>query len=321
MKMVLNEIVISQIVSLYNDGYIRSEIAKQLDITEWLVRKSLCGKTRKQTKFLRLDSKDIFVLNSTYSNTNLRKRIIEEKLLEYTCSKCGLGCYWMAKPLTLQIDHINGISNDNRLENLRFLCPNCHSQTLTFGGRNCKNKKLKKERDCSCYEYCPKISFKQKKNPIWSVPLDKLRCVTESSTTFSEILDRISFPKKGAQYKALKERLYWEGISFSHIKCGKSHNLGSVFQRESIFLKSVMIKNSEYPNYLLKKRIFQEGFFEQKCIICGLENQWNNERLILQIHHINGISNDNRSENIAILCPNCHSQTDNYAGRNVQINR
>lgn len=51
--------------------------------------------------------------------------------------------YCLEKELILELDHINGIRNDNRLENLRFLCPNCHSQTPTFKGRNkTKNKKV-----------------------------------------------------------------------------------------------------------------------------------------------------------------------------------
>jgi Zn finger protein HypA/HybF involved in hydrogenase expression len=54
------------------------------------------------------------------------------------CSECGQGRKWHGKPLVLQIDHVNGDSTDNRFENLRYLCPNCHSQTSTFAGR--KNK-------------------------------------------------------------------------------------------------------------------------------------------------------------------------------------
>ena len=55
--------------------------------------------------------------------------------MEYKCQKCGIS-EWLGNPLTLQLDHINGVNNDHRLTNLRFLCPNCHSQTDTYAGKN-----------------------------------------------------------------------------------------------------------------------------------------------------------------------------------------
>ncbi len=77
---------------------------------------------------------NIFCENSTYDRTTLRNRIIKEKILKYECCECGI-IDWNERKLSLQLDHINGISNDNRIENLRFLCPNCHSQTKTWGNK------------------------------------------------------------------------------------------------------------------------------------------------------------------------------------------
>lgn len=80
----------------------------------------------------------VTVENGTYARGNLKKRLIESGLLRNECIECGVGPFWNSKPLTLSLDHINGVNNDNRLENLRLLCPNCHSQTATFAGRNVK---------------------------------------------------------------------------------------------------------------------------------------------------------------------------------------
>lgn len=79
---------------------------------------------------------NILVKNSSYANiASLKRRLIDNKLLKYECSKCGISS-WNGQPLSLHLDHINGINNDHRLENLRFLCPNCHSQTSTYAGKN-----------------------------------------------------------------------------------------------------------------------------------------------------------------------------------------
>ena len=80
---------------------------------------------------------EILIENSTYTNiTSLKQRLINEKKLEYKCAKCGNTGEWNGEPLVLQLDHINGKHLDHRIENLRFLCPNCHSQTETFSGKN-----------------------------------------------------------------------------------------------------------------------------------------------------------------------------------------
>lgn len=77
-------------------------------------------------------NEDIFCEHSNMSKVHLKKRIINENLLEYKCQECGLTNEWNGKQIILQLDHINGVNDDNRIENLRFLCPNCHSQTHTY---------------------------------------------------------------------------------------------------------------------------------------------------------------------------------------------
>lgn len=83
-----------------------------------------------------IPTEKILVENSTYARHLLKKRILKENLLEYRCDCCGLSDSWNNKKLVLQLDHINGINNDHRLNNLRFVCPNCHSQQDTYAAKN-----------------------------------------------------------------------------------------------------------------------------------------------------------------------------------------
>lgn len=103
-------------------------------------------------------SSEILVKDSKYSNLAVRKRIADGKLLEYKCQRCGIDS-WCNESITLELDHINGVNNDNRIENLRFLCPNCHSQTETYKGKNKNSGKLKvsDEKLLTAYKNCNSI--------------------------------------------------------------------------------------------------------------------------------------------------------------------
>jgi 5-methylcytosine-specific restriction endonuclease McrA len=79
---------------------------------------------------------EVFIKDSTLQRKIVRKYVIDFNLIPYFCESCGNAGSWFGQLMALELDHINGISNDHRLENLRWLCPNCHSITPTFGGKN-----------------------------------------------------------------------------------------------------------------------------------------------------------------------------------------
>lgn len=84
----------------------------------------------------RRDDSEVFVENSTYARHKLKLRVMTQELLPNACAVCKMLPEWHGKPLVLILDHINGINNDNRIENLRLVCHNCDSQLDTYKARN-----------------------------------------------------------------------------------------------------------------------------------------------------------------------------------------
>ena len=105
------------------------------------------NKGKKLIRKLQISNDILFTKNSKHSRGMIKNRIIQENLISYRCAICGQEPIWNGKKLVLVLDHINGINNDHRLENLRFLCPNCNAQQDTFCGKHLKilPRKLKEE--------------------------------------------------------------------------------------------------------------------------------------------------------------------------------
>ena len=92
----------------------------------------------------KIDLDDILKENSDYNRGHLKERLYKEGLKIRECELCGQNEIWMGKRMSLILDHINGTHNDNRIQNLRIVCPNCNSTLPTHCGRNKSKNKLEK---------------------------------------------------------------------------------------------------------------------------------------------------------------------------------
>ena len=152
-RLVKKSNTISEILNhfgLQNKGHNHRTIKKRIQEEGLQFELNRINKHRKQVFInnLKLPSiipiKDILIKNPPYSKKFLKDRIIKERILKNKCYICNQPPIWNNLSLVLQLDHINGDSLDYRLKNLRLLCPNCHTQTETFGSR-----KTKKQYNCS----------------------------------------------------------------------------------------------------------------------------------------------------------------------------
>lgn len=144
---------------------------------------------------------------------------------------------------------------------------------------------------------------------------EELENIVKESETFAEIMRKLGYSgNRGNSIQGLKKHLDNLGIDYSRFL---QKNIVR-FSHPKEELKNILIKNCTYTNMTsLKRRILREGILGDVCSICGIK-EWNGKPLVLQLDHINGDNRDNRIENLRLLCPNCHSQTDTFCGKNRQ---
>lgn len=148
----------------------------------------------------------------------------------------------------------------------------------------------------------------------WSEVRLRAACLNPS---YAKALEELSIPISGSNYSTLKRKIKEYGIDVSHMT-HQGHNIGKK-TRSRRGLDKILVENSSYTStHHLKNRLLGLDLLNKKCYSCGL-TEWMEKPAPLQLDHINGVRNDNRIENLRILCPNCHSQTDTWTGKNKRV--
>ena len=135
----------------------------------------------------------------------------------------------------------------------------------------------------------------------------------EESHTYADVCRKIGWKPQGGNYRYVKKYIKELELDTSHFTMKGRINSGVKYNEKNV--EDYLTTNSYVKADRLKWKLFSTGLKEYKCEKCGIIH-WNGEQISLQLHHINGDNTDNRLENLQILCPNCHSQTDNYCGAN-----
>lgn len=204
-------------------------------------------KNRKPNK--KLKNSEIFIKSEKVSVTTVKARIIKDKLLEYKCSSknCPVHNEWNGHKISLHLDHINGDRTDHRLSNLRYLCPNCHSQTSTYSGRN--NKSNLPKRFCvGCNEI--KISKNQKfckKCYINKLDKEKIKRYSNVLKEIKKDLNKMSISKISKKYSISKTLIHKTLKMFKISKKRVSYEFSHI-EKNNL---SILYKNK--PNFKLRK--------------------------------------------------------------------
>lgn len=151
---------------------------------------------------------------------------------------------------------------------------------------------------------------------IWKLSKKEFAKIVADSATVTEIIKKCGLRPIGNNNKTIKKRIEEDNVDISHIPLGLNANKGRKFGGvTAIPLKDVLLENSTYNRGHLKRRLIEDGILKEKCAICYQNPEWLSKKLVFILDHINGINNDNRIENLRLLCPNCNSQTETFAGK------
>lgn len=146
--------------------------------------------------------------------------------------------------------------------------------------------------------------------------------IVKESNSIANVLKLLKLKPAGGNYKTILKKFNEYNIDTSHflgMGWSKNKKLHQKYTKEEFIIKFLIINSTCTNTHKLKLKLFEFGLKEKKCEKCGQTEIWFGEKLSLHLDHINGVNSDYRLENLKVLCPNCHSQTSTYSGKNIRI--
>ena len=140
--------------------------------------------------------------------------------------------------------------------------------------------------------------------------------IVKNSFSIHQALSSLGLKAAGGNYETFHKRIKYLKIDTSHFT-GQSHNLNKKLGPKRP-IEDYLNNKYSILSHRLKERLLKEGLKTHQCEKCSL-SEWLGLKIPLELHHINGHSSDNSILNLMLLCPNCHSFTDNYRGKNIKL--
>jgi hypothetical protein len=142
--------------------------------------------------------------------------------------------------------------------------------------------------------------------------------IVKSSFSIAEVVRKLGLKQAGGNHSHITQRISKYGIDNSHF-LGSAARADSRHKPNKLATSQILVYNRldgrKESTKRLKRALLEAGVIEQ-CAICTLKPEWNGKPLVLQIDHIDGDWLNNRKENLRFLCPNCHTQTENFGVKN-----
>lgn len=148
---------------------------------------------------------------------------------------------------------------------------------------------------------------------------NKLIEIVKTSKTQTEVLLKMGIRSAGGNFKTLKKYLKLYDIDTNHFNPGlvRIQKINQLSEKIKIPIEEILKNGSTYNRARLKERLFIEGYKERKCELCNQGEIWMGNKMSLILDHINGVWNDNRIENLRIVCPNCNATLPTHCGKNI----